>query len=446
MVSGRISRIGRVVRRVTEKDWTVEMKRETRAMMRGASFVLMLGALPSMSQARSYAQVEVRGNEFLRSEDILAVCEISSADDFNTPEIVAMRECLMSTGQFGSVRFFAEGDKMTILVDELNSRPGRVEVGLEVDSEDGLTGSFYFERFNLFPKTFGSFELRASKEASSLRMGLYRKNAFSGGWDLGLDAGASDERYDDLSYDHRRVYIEPFLAHAFGTGERLEFGLGYRSDAIRKVDVTASPLIAADAGTERAAYVRMSYSYRQDAWAFKAQQFFFGLGTDNVVSRSHVDVSTKIGLLPDQLDLLLRMEGGHVTEVKGNAPRISDRFTVSGASLRGFASRGVGPRDSGDFLGGENYLVGSAEVRHDIGTLLGTGASVGGFVDVGSVWGLSNTLGGAVDDGFDWRASVGVALTFSVGDVPVSLFVADPIRKQDGDKEQNFGLSVSASF
>ncbi|GHG93847.1 BamA/TamA family outer membrane protein [Pseudodonghicola xiamenensis] len=429
-----------------KKDWTIEMKWETRAAMRGTFFSLILGAVPSVALAGKYAQVEVRGNEFLRSEDILAACEISSDDNFTSIEMAAIHECLMSTGQFGSVLFAPRGDTMTIVVNELNSRPGRVEIGVEIDSEDGLIGSLYFERFNLFPKTFGSFELRGSREASSLRMGLYRKDVFPGGWDMGLDAGAVNERYDDLAYDHRRAYLEPFIAQSFDTGERVEFGLGYRSDAIRNVDVGASPLIKADSGSQRAAYVRMSYAYRQENWSFKAQQFFFGLGTGDVVSRSHADISGRLGLLPEKLDLVLRLEGGHVTEVKGDAARISDRFVSSGATLRGFASRGIGPRDSGDFLGGENYLVGSAELRRDIGTLFGTGASVGGFVDVGSVWGLSDTLGGSVDDSLNWRASVGLALTLNVGNLPVSVFVADPIRKEEGDKEQNFGLSVSARF
>ena len=106
----------------------------------------------------------------------------------------------------------------------------------------------------------------------------------------------------------------------------------------------------------------------------------------------------------------------------------------------------MGVRSGADNLGGESFVVLSAELKKDIGDLFGTNAQVGGFVDVGSAWGLTNTLGGAIDDSFEWRSAVGISLTLEIGRVPVSLYIAEPISKEPGDKEQNFGIAISTRF
>ncbi|WP_306005724.1 BamA/TamA family outer membrane protein [Aquicoccus porphyridii] len=418
----------------------------TKIGIAGALIVATIAVAPGGSAARSYSSVQLRGNEFLKSDDILAVCDISEDENFTSSTKAEIRQCLMSTGQFGGVKFVPEGDTMVIEVEELNSRPGRFEVGLQVDSEEGPIGTVYFERYNLFPGTFGAIELRFSEEFSELTTSLYRKDAFANGWDLGLDTSVTDARYDDQSYEHRRAFIEPYVARKFAGGGRGEIGLGYRSDTIRNVSATSSALIKADAGARREAYLRVSYRHAAENWEAEAKQFFFGLGTGNVISQTQVSAGTRFAIDPDNLVLALRMEGGHVSSLKGPPARISDRFFTSGTALRGFASRGIGPRDGADFLGGENYLVGSVELQKSIGQVFGTPARIGGFVDVGSAWGLSNTLGGGVNDGLDWRASAGLSMTLEFGNVPVSFYLAEPVRKQPGDEIQNFGLSISARF
>jgi len=403
-------------------------------------------AFPLVSSAEYYSRVEVRGNEFLRGEDILAACDINADQSFSGPEKEAMRSCLMSTGQFRDVRFAPEGETMQVVVEELNTRPGRVEVGLQYDSEAGPIGSILFERYNLFPRTFGSLELTFSEETQGMDASLYRKDAFAGGWDAGIDIHVSQSDFDDQNFTHRRASIEPFIARQFNERSRFEAGLGYRSDAIRDVSLLASPLVAVDAGSHRGAYIRLSYDYDADDWRFGATQHFFGLGSGNIVSQTRLEAEKTFALSPDGLALTLGAKGGHVASLDGKAPRITDRFLIGGSEFRGFAPRGVGPRMGADNLGGESFIVLTAEVKKDIGNLFGTRAQLGGFVDVGSAWELSNTLGGAVDDGLKWRSAVGISLTLDIGRVPVSIYLAEPIEKEPGDKEQNFGISISTRF
>ena len=411
-----------------------------------ASVMAFVVATPLVSSAQYYSRVEVRGNQFLRGDDILAACGITTEQSFSDPAISAMRDCLMSTGQFQDVTFAPDGDTMHVMVEELNTRPGRVEVGLKYDSEVGPIGTIYMERYNLFPGTFGALELTFSEEHYGMDASLYRKDAFSGGWDAGIDLHVSESDFDDQSFMHRRATIEPFIARQIDDQRRVEFGLGFRSDVIRNVSVLASPHIVAEAGSRRAAFVRLSYEHQADSWGFAAKQYFFGLGSGDVVSQTHLEAEKTFALMPEDLALTFSAKGGHVASLKGEAPRITDRFLIGGSEFRGFAPRGVGARSGRDNLGGESFVVLSAELKKEIGDLFGTNAQIGGFVDVGSAWGLTNTLGGVIDDSFEWRSAVGISLTLDIGRVPVSLYLAEPISKAPGDKEQNFGISVSTRF
>lgn len=401
---------------------------------------------PMVGSAQYYSRVEVQGNQFLRGDDILSVCGITTEQSFTGPTVAAMRDCLMSTGQFKNVAFTPKGDTMHVVVEELNTRPGRVEVGLKYDSEAGPIGTVYFERYNLFPSTFGALELTFSDEHYGMEANLYRKDAFAGGWDAGLDLHVSESNFDDQSFTHRRATIEPFIARQFDDRSRVEIGLGYRSDIIRDVSVLSSPHIISEAGSRRAAYLRLSYDYDADDWSFAAKQYFFGLGSGDIVSQTLLQAEKTFALVPDDLGLTFSAKGGHAASLKGEAPRITDRFLIGGSEFRGFAPRGVGARSGADNLGGESFVVLSAELKKDIGDLFGTTAQIGGFVDVGSAWGLSNTLGGTIDDSFKWRSAVGLSLTLDIGRVPVSLYIAEPISKEPGDKEQNFGISISTRF
>lgn len=407
---------------------------------------ILLIASPVFTNARPYETVTVSGNEFLASDDILATCQISADEDFSAPTRAAIRDCLMSTGQFARVGFAPEGNKMVIEVEELNTRPGRVEFGIAYDSQQGPLAQFYLERYNLFPGIFGAVSLSFSDQYAGLRTNFYRPDTFAGGWDLGLDMEAFESDFDDQSYTHRRVSIEPYIAHELGADGRVEIGLGYRQDSLNHVAPTGSALIAREAGQQEAPYLRLGYDYAPDNWAFEIDQYIFGLGESDVVSKTALSARTSLPLNDNGLDLLLSFGAGHVTDLKGRAPRITDRFFLGGDALRGFAPRGVGPKDGVDFLGGQNFATASIELQKDIGQILGTSTRLGGFVDVGSVWDLDDTLGGTVEDDLEWRASAGLSLTMDIGNVPVSAYLATPIRDEPGDDSQVFGLSISARF
>ena len=145
----------------------------------------------------------------------------------------------------------------------------------------------------------------------------------------------------------------------------------------------------------------------------------------------------------------------------GDGPlRTFDHFFSNPRRIRGFESRGIGPRSdtgasgTGTSLGGTNIVNATAEVAFPLPIVpeeLGFRGAV--FADTASVWDYRGpTTDGAgnpitvVNDDFDLRASVGVSLLWASPFGPLRLDYAEPVRKVDGDVVQNFNFGISSSF
>ncbi len=432
----------------------ITRSRRRLAMVAGSVSVLSFVLVGGLN-AKPYSAVEVRGAEFIAGDSITASCGIESGVSYSATDLRDFEDCLMSSGQFRSVRVSGEGDTLVVAVREANDRPGRVELGFSYDTLDGLTGSFYLERYNVFPGVFGALDLRVAEEAQSLQGHLYRADAF-GDLDFGIDMLALRTEYDNQGFRGERTWIEPYLAWPFSEKGRVEIGLGYRRDEMSDVSADASALTRAEAGSVDAPFLRLGLRYASNpaessdnatvtGLSVSLDQYFWGLGGDTRISETRLDAETRFAL-GEGTALLIGLRGGLVSAEGGGSTRGIDRLYVGGADFRGFAPRGLGPKDGSYFLGGNKYYVASVEVQRDMNEVFGTPARIGIFAEAGSVWDLNDTLGGGIDDSRRVRSSVGLSMTLDIGSVPVSLYVARPIDKVEGDKTQAFGISLSTQF
>ncbi len=165
------------------------------------------------------------------------------------------------------------------------------------------------------------------------------------------------------------------------------------------------------------------------------------------------------------------------TSYKNEVPYY-ERFHLGGVgSVRGFDYRGISPRDyQGNAIGGESMASASVEFFFPIWDRLVRGSV---FYDVGSVWRYSDdpdynakvsrssldTYNQQVAKGMDpqeaagylrpesnterkFRSSFGFGLHIKtpMGPMPVRLYYAIPINKQQNDKEQRFQFTMGALF
>lgn len=124
-------------------------------------------------------------------------------------------------------------------------------------------------------------------------------------------------------------------------------------------------------------------------------------------------------------------------------PVFKNSFAGGLGSVRGFEQGTLGPRDiTGAYLGGPKKLLGAVELQ---APLPGAGNDrtlrVFSFMDVGNVFGEQEKYSFR-----DMRASVGVGLSWISPVGPLRLAIANPVRKQAGDKIQRLQFQIGTTF
>lgn len=120
----------------------------------------------------------------------------------------------------------------------------------------------------------------------------------------------------------------------------------------------------------------------------------------------------------------------------------SYRYFAGGrGTIRGFRDRGVGPHSNDRPMGGEFLAVGSLEYEHPIAEDV---LSAVAFIDAG-------TLGTSIDDrdASLLRAAAGFGIRLKVaplGDAPIAIDVAFPLKKEDEDETTLVSFSLSRDF
>lgn len=132
--------------------------------------------------------------------------------------------------------------------------------------------------------------------------------------------------------------------------------------------------------------------------------------------------------------------GSTVGQILGDAPVFEKFFAGGIGSMRGFAFRGVTPRDGlrHDGVGGDFMLLLNTEYSFPLVGKLVRGAT---FVDMGTV---------EEDFGIhSWRAAAGVGARIYIkyfGPIPLSFDLAFPFASEDRDDEQVFSFSFGTTF
>ena len=123
--------------------------------------------------------------------------------------------------------------------------------------------------------------------------------------------------------------------------------------------------------------------------------------------------------------------------------KLSDRIFLSDSELRGFTYRGVGPKVSNEFIGG-NYSYStnfSSTIPNGLPDSWAARTNI--FFDVANVWGTD--FSGALD-GNKIRSSTGVGLEWTSPLGPLSFTYALPITKDSTDSIENFSFKLGGTF
>ena len=124
--------------------------------------------------------------------------------------------------------------------------------------------------------------------------------------------------------------------------------------------------------------------------------------------------------------------------------RLSRRLHIPSKRLRGFGSRQVGPKDGGDYIGG-NYAT-ALNLEAALPNLLpeGTQTDIAAFLDFANLWHAD--YDSAVAQSSKLRSSIGFATNMYTPIGPLNFVIAQDLSAADSDSTQTFKFQIGTSF
>ena len=426
-----------------------------RAMLCGLAVNLVASA--AMAEApRAFSEIIVSGNARFSDRDVLATANLQPGEVYSQEDLRAAIEALEFTGEFDFVRIRSEGAQLFVTVDETPAYEGALTFGLGYENDTGVFGRAALsleDALGVGADVYG--ELNVASEVQTAGLRVVDPDAVSEAVGLGVRLSYGAYEYDNTLFNYDRVSIAPYVQMDLAGGQ-LEVRATFAETEIRNVAATASGILQADAGTQDA--TELGLSYRFGAVNSRANRFTWGalLSVDYGVagdaklirSEGQVDVFAP---LPFGFALRSTLEVGHVAGQGSDLTRATDRFVLGGASLRGFERGGVSVRDIDGAvvtdLGGTSFGALRTDLLLPLPARL-PGVDVFVLADVGSVWGLDSPVApsGTLQDTSDLRASAGLGASYEFGLGRLEGYLATPVSSQTGDQEQVFGLTFRTQF
>lgn len=428
-------------------------------------------------------RLNIRGNTRTRDYVIRREFELAEGDAYNRVLVDRAERRLNNLGFFKTVRITTEPgsapDRVVVNVDVEEQSTGEVSFGIGYSTSDGVIGDISVSEKNFLGRgqyvriSVGGGESQSSQELS-----------FTEPFFLGRRLAAGFDVYN-REYDHNdyRQYDD----HT--TGGNLRFALPVTDEATVNVyytlynrDLSLGSLDAEDVsaavydslGESVTSLAGFSLVYNKldnnmnprDGYYARLTQDFAGLGGDVSFSRTKLEGRYYKELYPAWgIVGMLKAEGG-IVQGLGEDLSLPDQFFVGGETIRGFASSGIGPRDknTGDALGGQYYMAGTAEAVFPLPYLpseIGMSGAV--FSDMGTLWHVDpgsaqtwetncgttsnpSTCVDVVSDDATLRWTAGFGLLWKSPFGPIRADFAWPIAKSKWDETQVFRLGGGTRF
>ena len=436
-------------------------------------------------------RVMIRGNWRTKDHVIRRDISLLPADRVNTDEVEKSKRRLVNTGLFFSlepklgeepvqIRFLDtdDPDKTDVVVEVTEGGLGNIAVGAGWSSSTGLVGNLNVVLRNFdaldFPKSWKDFtsgqawtgggqelsiSLSPGTELHDYRLGWSNPSVWDSPYFTGFNLFLQDFSWSQY-YDQGRMGLGVVVGRRFLEDWQIAVSPRVERVEISDIDSGAPPDAFEAEGTHDRHAVTLSVSYD---------------GRDNIFMPTtgyHASAAVEMGgtVLGGDVDFIretIRARrwwtlwdqtgwGKHVINLGGevgllhttnsDSVPIFERFFIGGlGSLRGFRYRRVGPVDAATArqVGGEYQVLVNTEYEAPLIKDVIRGVL---FVDAGV---LERSLSDLSLDRV--RSSVGVGVRIRIPQlgmqkVPIGLYIATPLRKEDEDKTEMINFSIGTGF
>jgi outer membrane protein insertion porin family len=420
--------------------------------------------------ARVYVErINITGNTKTRDFVVRRELEFGEGDPFNRSLVIRGRNNIQALGFFSAVDITTQPgsspDKVVINVALTETTTGEYGASAGYSTADGILGEVSLTERNFLGR--GQY-LRAAVGASE--NGRTFDFSFTEPRFMGLKVAAGVDAYHRISDEGSKSFFG-----STATGGQLRFGVPVTEDLSATVFVGAEHKVIVDeegnidTGAEFSTLVSdgdefnkafigytLTYNGLDDAkkptsglYATFTQQY---IGWDHNLLKSEARARYFMPLLEDSgIVGSIRGQAGIVNALDDNGVSVVEGFIPGSSLVRGFESRGMGPRlSTGEYLGTTLYAGVSAEIQFPIPVLPESyGLSGAVWADAGWISSddVPDTNGGLIAAGSideSIRSSIGASIIWDSPFGPLRGDFAHVLNKATDDRTQVFQLTLSS--
>ncbi|MBE9532196.1 MAG: outer membrane protein assembly factor BamA [Proteobacteria bacterium] len=397
-------------------------------------------------------RIDISGNTRTRDKVIRREVEISEGDLYSSSGLKRSKNSLKRLGFFEDVNFLESPgttpDKLKLDL-EVTERPtGAISAGLGYSTVDKMIITGSVSQAN-FMGTGIKLEISAtlSDNSNNYVLSLTEPWLFDKPISAGFDLYNTKKEYPDFDMEKQGGSIR------FGFPILRRYTRGYLTYKYEDVDVSdvedsASFIIKEQEGMTTVSSIRayVKHDTRNDAF-FPTEGYVMSNSIEvaggvlgGTTSFAKYEVSGQQFIpMPWNTSLSIRGMIGYVHGYDGQGVPIYERYFLGGIStIRGFATREVGPQDNvGEYIGGETMILMNLEYIFPVFTQ----KSVRGvaFYDMGNAYdgpiNMSNLRHGA-GLGIRWFSPVG----------PIRLELGFNLDPRDGEEPQQWEFAIGTTF
>ncbi len=402
-------------------------------------------------------RIDIEGNTTTLDRVIRRQFTPVEGDPFNPRQIREAAERIRALRYFEDVdveaREGSDPSQVVVDVDVEETTTGTLSFGGSYSSDGGFGLTLGFSERNFLGRGQRvTAQIAASADTANYNLSFAEPAFLGRDVEFAIQTSLLETDGNNSLYDTVQGVFQPSLT--FPVSENSRLSLYYRAGYQEMDDYTGvSPTLAAEVaqgdyftsgiGTRVVFDTRRTGLNPNAGVLIDAGVEYNGLGGDLEYMKYSMRVAGQRLAFNEEITLRASVEAGALDFMGGDQSRAIDRYT--GQVMRGFDSNGMGPIQNGEHLGGNLYAVAKFDVEFPLGTPEEFGLSGGAFYDVGAIWNV-DTIGAAQSTGFNPRHVVGLSLFWDSPFGPLRLNFSKALKKEPGDIEREFDITVRTEF
>lgn len=421
-------------------------------------------------------KINVSGNVRTLDKVVRREFRLVEGDAFNRVLVDRSRTRIRSLGIFKDVDIKqspgSQPDRVNLDVKVTEQSTGQLSLGAGYSSTSSLVGEFSYTEQNLFGR--GQF-LRGSVSISQISKQF--QISFTEPYFLDRPLAAGVDLYKVVTAYQQAAYQADVTAgqirFGFPTSEYGTVALRYSYQIQDITPYANAPVeVKLASGTTTTSAIGFTFAYNTlDDYvkptrgiAFSLSQDFAGFGGSLKYIRTVEQFTTYKKVLWDQFVGSLALNSGYITGYSGDLLPINSRFFMGGDTFRGFNLAGIGPRDTSagknvSALGGDIYVIGTAQLRLPSFLPDDYGINLSLFTDIGTLGYIDDKqqlcelytkqtppLQCPIRDNLALRGSAGLSVGWKSPFGPIQVDLGIPFIKQPYDRPQFLHFTAGTGF